>query len=115
MIQHLLVPLDGSRLAESPLPAAAYLAERFGARLTLLHCIEHHAPAEIHGERHLTHPAEAEAYLEEAAHRYVPASVRVEREVHTAEVAEVVVYAATHPTHVLTGQTLHANGGGYMV
>lgn len=31
------------------------------------------------------------------------------------EVAEVVVYAATHPSHVLTGQTLHANGGGFMV
>ena len=37
------------------------------------------------------------------------------RPLYPAEVAEVVVYAATHPTHVLTGQTLHANGGGYMV
>jgi len=37
------------------------------------------------------------------------------RPLYPAEVAEVVVYAATHPTHVLTGQTLHANGGSYMV
>jgi NAD(P)-dependent dehydrogenase (short-subunit alcohol dehydrogenase family) len=37
------------------------------------------------------------------------------RPLYPSEVAEVVVYAATHPTHVLTGQTLHANGGGYMV
>jgi 3-oxoacyl-[acyl-carrier protein] reductase len=37
------------------------------------------------------------------------------RPLYPAEVAEVVIYAATHPTHVLTGQTLHANGGGYMV
>lgn len=37
------------------------------------------------------------------------------RPLYPAEVAEVVVYAATHSTHVLTGQTLHANGGGYMV
>ena len=37
------------------------------------------------------------------------------RPLYPAEVAEVVVYAATHPTHVLTGQTLHANGGTYLV
>lgn len=37
------------------------------------------------------------------------------RTLHPSEVAEVVVFAATHPSHVLTGQTLHANGGGYMV
>jgi 3-oxoacyl-[acyl-carrier protein] reductase len=37
------------------------------------------------------------------------------RPLYPAEVAEVVVYAATNSSHVLTGQTLHANGGGYMV
>jgi len=37
------------------------------------------------------------------------------RPLYPSEVAEVVVLAATHPSHVLTGQTLHANGGGYMV
>jgi len=37
------------------------------------------------------------------------------RPLYPAEVAEVVVYAATSSSHVLTGQTLHANGGGYMV
>ena len=31
------------------------------------------------------------------------------------DVAEVMVYAATSEGHALTGQTLHANGGGYMV
>jgi 3-oxoacyl-[acyl-carrier protein] reductase len=37
------------------------------------------------------------------------------RPLYPSEVAAVVVLAATHPSHVLTGQTLHANGGGYMV
>jgi NAD(P)-dependent dehydrogenase (short-subunit alcohol dehydrogenase family) len=32
-----------------------------------------------------------------------------------ADVAEVMVYAATSEGHAMTGQTLHANGGGYMV
>ena len=35
MFKHLLVPLDGSQLAESALPAAAYLAQTLGARVTL--------------------------------------------------------------------------------
>ncbi len=38
--QHLLVPLDGSRLAEAPLPAVAYLAQNLGAKVTFLHLIE---------------------------------------------------------------------------
>jgi len=39
----------------------------------------------------------------------------LKRPLYPSEVAEVVVLAATHPSHVLTGQTLHATGGGYMV
>jgi 3-oxoacyl-[acyl-carrier protein] reductase len=31
------------------------------------------------------------------------------------EIAEVVVYAATNPSHILTGQVLHCYGGAYMV
>ena len=34
---------------------------------------------------------------------------------HPREVAEVVIFAATSATPALTGQTLHANSGGYMV
>lgn len=39
MFQHILVPLDGSHLAESALPAALALAGRFEASLTLLRVI----------------------------------------------------------------------------
>ena len=38
MIRHLLVPLDGSALAERALPYAMHLASVLGARLTLLQC-----------------------------------------------------------------------------
>jgi NAD(P)-dependent dehydrogenase (short-subunit alcohol dehydrogenase family) len=31
------------------------------------------------------------------------------------ELAEMVVFAATHPNHILTGQVLHCYGGAYMV
>lgn len=67
MFRHLLVPLDGSRLAESALPAAAELARRLGASVTLLHILEPDAPSTVHGDRHLRSPAEAEGYLAGAA------------------------------------------------
>ena len=72
MFKHLLVPLDGSHLAEAALPAAACLAEHLGASITLIHIIERDVSGEIHGERHLKTPAEANAYLEAVAGRTFP-------------------------------------------
>ena len=48
MFKHILVPLDGSKLAEATLPAARSLAMTFKAPVTLLHIIEQDAPEEIH-------------------------------------------------------------------
>jgi nucleotide-binding universal stress UspA family protein len=67
MFRRVFVPLDGSRLAESALPAAVELAKHLGARTTLFHALERSAPATVHGERHLTAEAEAAAYLAEVA------------------------------------------------
>ena len=39
MFTHLLVPLDGSKLAEKALPVAQALAEKFGSNLTLVRAI----------------------------------------------------------------------------
>jgi nucleotide-binding universal stress UspA family protein len=89
MFRHLLVPLDGSRLAEAALPAAAFLAQKLGASVTLIHIIERDAPQAIHGERHLTNPDEAHAYLDEVAGRAFPDDVQVERHVHTSEMKDV--------------------------
>lgn len=36
MFKHLLLPLDGSRLAEAALPSAKALAQRFDSKITLL-------------------------------------------------------------------------------
>jgi len=77
-----LVPLDGSRLAEAVLPTVEHLASRFHAKVTLLYVMEHHAPATIHGERHLTGVAEARAYLEEVAARLRSTDILVETHVH---------------------------------
>lgn len=65
MFKSILLPLDGSQLAEAGLPAAASLVEKLNASVTLLHVIEQNAPQVVHHERHLTRPGEAETYLQE--------------------------------------------------
>ena len=96
MFQHLLVPLDGSRLAESSLPYAATICLALNAAVTLIHIIEHHAPLEIHGERHLREEKEAEEYLRQVARQFFPPDARVDTHVHTEEVRNVARSIAEH-------------------
>jgi len=63
MFKHLLVPLDGSHLAEAVLPFVYEISRRFRSEITLLHIIEKDAPDTIHGNNHLQKPADAEQYL----------------------------------------------------
>jgi len=93
MFQHLLLPLDGSKLAEAVLPAARAWAERLHARLTLLHITEKNAPAKIHGEHHLASTREAETYLSALAAALARPGLAVQWHVHEAEasVAQMIV------------------------
>lgn len=114
MFKHLLVPLDGSRLAEAALAAAAYLSKTLGARVTLIHAIEHGAPQEIHGEQHLSNPIEASAYLDEVAARSFSPGVRVKQHVHTAEVEDVARSIVEHANELgpdLVVMCTHGQGG----
>jgi len=112
MFKHILVPLDGSTLAEAALPAALSLAQTLNAPVTLLHIIEQDAPAEVHRDRHLTTPAEAEAYLKDVARRF---GGDVSTHVHTAPVADVagsiVHHAADEYQPDLIVLTSHGNSG----
>ena len=89
MFKHILLPLDGSALAESVLPAAEYLARVFGAKITLVHIIEKDGQAMVHGERHLTQPAEAEAYLAQIRQRAFAPETAVSLHVHESAVQDV--------------------------
>ncbi len=100
MFKHLLVPLDGSRLAEEALPVSAYLAQRLPASVTLVHVIERNAPQEIHGERHLSDAAEAAGYLQEVATHAFPESAEVKYHVHTEEVGNVARGIDEHVTEL---------------
>jgi nucleotide-binding universal stress UspA family protein len=114
MFTHLLVPLDGSSLAEQALPAAAYLAQRLPVRITLLHLIERNPPSEIHHERHLTNAAEASAYLQDIKQRAFSPEVPVECHVHTAEIDDVARSIVDHINELapdLIVMCTHGQGG----
>jgi nucleotide-binding universal stress UspA family protein len=83
-MKRILVPLDGSVLAEAALAPAARIAGAMGADLLLFHVIEASPPGQVHGERHLATAGEARAYLEAAAGRLrgTDADVSVSTHVH---------------------------------
>lgn len=95
-VQRLIVPLDGSHLAEAVLPIAARLAEACGATVVLLHVIEKGAPARVHGEPHLTARPDAEAYLDRLARRLAGEGRLVEHHVHEVPVGNVAESIAAH-------------------
>ena len=96
MFKNILIPLDGSNLSEASLGPAAYLAKKLNSQVTLFHVIEEGAPPEIHKERHLTQPVEANAYLEEVAKRAFPTKIEVKTHVHTAAVSNVAFSIVDH-------------------
>ncbi len=96
MFKHILVPLDGSRLAEAALPAASTLASKLGATLTLVHVIEKDPPQQIHSQRHLTTVPEAAAYLEQMAREKLPREVHAQTHVHSAAVTDVARSIVEH-------------------
>lgn len=96
MFERLLVPLDGSDLAESVLPAAVYLAERFHATLILFHALEQNAPTTVHGAHHLSDLTEARAYLDALANRLDRPGLMIERHAHASREPDVAKSITRH-------------------
>ncbi len=110
----LLVPLDGSSMAESVLPIVESLATHCAAEVILLHVIEKKAPATRHGERHLRSVAEAEEYLRNISTRLRSAGIVVESHVHPNEeddVAKSVVDHAAEMNPSFVVICTHGHGG----
>jgi nucleotide-binding universal stress UspA family protein len=96
VFKHLLVPLDGSKLAEACLPAAVALGKALGSSIMLLHIIEKDAPLEIHGDHHLTNEDDACKYLDHVARDFFPPEVEVETHVHTEKVSDITLSIVDH-------------------
>ena len=90
-LARIVVPLDGSRLAETILAAARSLAEHFDARLLLLHVLERDPPEAVHGEPHLGSAEEALVYLERQARELRRQGIAVECHVHAQPVDDVAI------------------------
>ncbi len=115
MFKHILVPLDGSRLAETALVPAASMSKTLSAPVTLLHIIEKDAPQAIHHDHHLTRADEASAYLNETASRAFPAGTQVEAHVHAAAVQDVAASIIQHASEEYNPDLIvmcaHGQGG----
>jgi nucleotide-binding universal stress UspA family protein len=112
-LERLLVPLDGSRLAECVLGPAVSLAQHLRAALALLHVMERGAPTTVHGDRHLSAPGEAEAYLAALASR-CPPHVVVQRHVHLNQEGDVAKSITDHAGDLgadLVILSTHGGGG----
>jgi nucleotide-binding universal stress UspA family protein len=95
MFNHILVPLDGSPLAEAALPAARFFSRCFHARVSLLHVIEKARPQTVHEQPHLHDEKEAAAYLAKIASSFPP-ETRVDCHVHEEAVSHVARSIADH-------------------
>jgi len=115
MFNHILVPLDGSTLAEAALPVAAALAQTLKAPITLLHIIEQDASPEVHRDRHLTNAEEAETYLAQIAQLTFLPGTEVDWHVHSAAIKDVasgiVDHSANESRSNLIILTSHGNSG----
>jgi nucleotide-binding universal stress UspA family protein len=114
MINHLLIPLDGSSLAEIVLPYARTLYKALHPRVTLIHMIEQDTSGSIHGERHLATEEEACVYLGKVASEWFPADADITCHVHTEAVDSVAGSLADHIDELKPDLVLmcaHGSGG----
>lgn len=95
MIDHILVPVDGSALAECVLPHTTALARAFDARVTVLRVVERAPEGE---ESKAVDPlnwhirkAEAEAYVDDVVSRLQEIDLRVEKVLLEGKAAERII------------------------
>lgn len=92
MFDHILVPLDGSSLAECALPHAVAIARTCGARVTLIRVLERtHTVNQIRCngllDRHFSR-LEIKAYLDQLANRLREAGLRIDSTIQEGPAAE---------------------------
>ncbi len=114
MFSNLLVPLDGSQLAESVLPIVRRLSDLMSCSVMLLHVIEKRPPSSIHGDTHLQDVAGAERYLAAIAEQVGEWGVQVSSHVHTVPQGDIPRCIAEHAEELdqdLIVLCTHGSGG----
>lgn len=115
MFNNILVPLDGSKLAETALHPAESLSRTLGAPITLLHIIEKDAPQAVHSDHHLTQVGEAENYLKSIASEASSEGLTVNIHVHSIQEKDVAASIIQHATQEFNPDLIvmcaHGKGG----
>ncbi len=114
MFKNILVPLDGSKLAEAILPAAKSMAQHLSAKVTLLHVVEPGGPTTIHGEAHLPDAVAAQIYLERLVKEFREQDVQVDWHVDVVERGNVAKTIFAHTGELKTDLvmlTTHGENG----
>jgi len=111
MIQRILVPLDGSQLAENAVPHAVALAKSLDAEITLLRVVEGRPSAAgcVDSLEWRLSWTEASAYLEELAGRLD--GLRVQTELAQGKPPEQIIQFAQKANIDLIALTTHGRGG----
>ena len=111
--QNILVPLDGSELAEHVLPAALYLAGVMHGSVTLLTVVAKKSgkDANLMAKAIQTGTYEADLYLRSVKKRFSPSLVRIETAVIIGKPdKDIIHYAKAHGTDLIIMST-HGRSG----
>jgi nucleotide-binding universal stress UspA family protein len=118
MYQRILVPLDGSELAESILPVVQRLAGGVGAETILLRVVEPLSAGEAFAAAGVVLPdtllerqLEAKTYLEAVRHRLRDTGIVARPDVRTGAPAGEIAAAATAHGADLIAMATHGRGG----
>jgi nucleotide-binding universal stress UspA family protein len=115
VIRRILVPLDGSLLAESAIPHAAALARAFRSEVVLLRVVGGGPAADLGAVDSLGwrfQRAEAESYLQEVSSRFRAEGVPSTRVVEAGKASEQILEAARRRGVDLVVVSTHGEGGG---
>lgn len=110
MFDVILVPLDGSELAEATLPYATAIQRAFGSRLLLLRVVGRREGAKDCVEWRLSQ-AEARSYVEGVAERLAEEGTETEAIVTTGKPSEAILETARERGADLVAITSHGAGG----
>lgn len=111
MFKKMLVPLDGSDLAEGILPHVVTVATLFHAQVTLLRVIDAPARTEMNVVNWRMRQAEAEAYLQQQTGYLDAAGLTVDSHLLQGPTAERIVEFAVQEGADLTILSSHGQGG----
>lgn len=115
MLEHILLPLDGSTLAERVLPHAVSLTEAFGSKLTLLRVVyqdeEMNSSGFVNPMEWQMRKTEAEAYLKSVQTRLSEAEIESDVQIIEGKPAQQIVDFAHQNNVQLLVMASHGSSG----